>query len=81
MTGPTVEAPARLSFYGNLVAPEASLCENYGYESTSKGLEIFSGGNRRFVPIAEALKIDSFPDTHQSKLMFRYLDLGSLSKH
>lgn len=81
MTGPTVEAPANLSFYGNLVAPEATLCENYGYESTAKGLELFSGGNRRFVPIADALQKGSFPDTHQSKLMIRYLDLDPLSKH
>lgn len=81
MTGPTVEAPARLSFYGNLVAPEASLCQNYGYESTPKGLELFSGGTGRFVSIAPALPKGYFVDTHQSKLMLRYLDLGSLSKY
>lgn len=77
--GSKQDRPAKLYVYGNLVAPEATLCENYGYESTSKGLEVFSGGKGRFVPIAGALRNGSFGDLHQSKLMLRYIPLAALS--
>ena len=77
--GAKQDRPAKLYVYGNLVAPEATLCENYGYESTSNGLEVFSGGKGRFVPVVGALRNGSFGDLHQSKLMLRYIPLASLS--
>jgi hypothetical protein len=79
-TGASTELPASLSVYGNVVSPDATLCENYGYSMTKDGLEIFSGGEGRFISIAPSLQRDAFPDLHSSVLMFREVALGPLGK-
>lgn len=79
-----VFTPVRAYAYGNEVAPGQSLCENYGFTSTSKGLEIHSGGTSRFIDIAAALDRNGsrgrFGSILQSKIMLRDIPLGILSR-
>lgn len=77
-------SPIRAYAYGNVVAEGQTLCQNYGFETGPKGIEIFSGGKGRFVPFKSALGNLSgrlqFRDLLQSKLMIRDIPLGRLSK-
>ena len=74
--------PVRAYGYGNLVAEGQTLCQNYGVESNANGIEIFSGGEGRFVNIKNSLdgKLERqyFRDEHQSKIMIREIPLGTV---
>lgn len=77
-------SPIRAYAYGNVVAEGQTLCQNYGFETGPKGIEIFSGGKGRFVAFKPALNNLSgrlqFRDSLQSKLMIRDIPLGRLAK-
>ncbi len=80
--GETVHYPKSATWYGNVVAPESTLCQNFSVAPGSYGIEIHSGGNSPFAQFKPALVGSGqdfyFQNELSSKLLVQPLDIRSI---
>ena len=82
--GDTIYKPVRAYAYGNVVAQGSTLCQNYGFDTRSDGIELHSGGKGRWIDFSPGLDNSAgfrfFRDDLQSKIMIRDIQLGAIGK-